>query len=632
MSVRLKTGSACKNCGHTTVDRFSTAGEVSCTRCGVVLEENPIVSEVQFGESSSGAAMVQGAMVGADQARANYGNGRQNALESREQTLVNGKRKIRRIAAALRIPEYISDAAGEWFKLALTQNFVQGRRSQNVLAACLYVACRKEKTHHMLIDFSSRLQISVYSLGATFLKMVKALSIMNLPLADPSIFIQHFAEKLDFKEMCTKVVRDAVKLAQRMSNDWIHEGRRPAGVAGACVLLAARMNNFRRTHSEIVAVAHVGEVTLQRRLNEFKNTKSGELSVAQFRNSEGTEEANPPSFQRNRSLETKIQQQLKEKQSDFEDIERVLNETKLGREKRSASQGQKRTLEEEDNDSQNEEEAIEAPRKRRLRTRERVDVDDEAEIGEDGDDADEVERGEDEADEDVEPSIIEDTESSTADSNQRPRAVAAREEKRRLLNLMLVDCDLSIEEINQELSKILNRKQKDLKNSMYVNPSEGVDEFTEKFDLDKPRNLVKNLPKTQEILSKISSEIELTELDDDIETLSSTLTEEERKVKERLWTGLNHDFLVAQEKKRLKHEADILAGNTSGSARKRKPRNSTSNVNDIAMDDAFNSIGVDAITGEPLSAGESARREFIKKPFSKKINYNTLDDLFEKGL
>ena len=54
---------------------------MSCLRCGTVLEENPIVSEVQFGESSSGAAMVQGAMVGADQARATFAGGRQNAME-----------------------------------------------------------------------------------------------------------------------------------------------------------------------------------------------------------------------------------------------------------------------------------------------------------------------------------------------------------------------------------------------------------------------------------------------------------------------------------------------------------------------------------------------------------------------
>ena len=65
---------------------------------------------------------------------------------SREQTLSNGKRKIKRIAAALKIPDYIAEAAGEWFRLALTLNFVQGRRSNNVLHACMLLAVKKEPT------------------------------------------------------------------------------------------------------------------------------------------------------------------------------------------------------------------------------------------------------------------------------------------------------------------------------------------------------------------------------------------------------------------------------------------------------------------------------------------------------
>lgn len=38
-------------------------------------------------------------------------------------------------------------------------NFVQGRRTQYVVAACLYSACRMEKTSHMLIDFSDLLEV-----------------------------------------------------------------------------------------------------------------------------------------------------------------------------------------------------------------------------------------------------------------------------------------------------------------------------------------------------------------------------------------------------------------------------------------------------------------------------------------
>ncbi|RLV90194.1 Transcription factor IIIB 70 kDa subunit [Spathaspora sp. JA1] len=529
---------ACKNCGHTSfaLNRYTAASDIACQRCGTVLEENPIVSEVQFGESSNGAAIVQGSMIGADQARANFG-GRQNAMESREQTLLNAKRKIRRIAASLQIPDYIAEAAGEWFRLALTLNFVQGRRSNNVLATCLYVACRKEKTHHMLIDFSSRLQISVYSLGATFLKMVKALHITSLPLADPSLFIQHFAEKLDFRDKNTKVVKDAVKLAHRMSSDWIHEGRRPAGIAGACVLLAARMNNFRRTHAEIVAVAHVGEETLQRRLNEFKRTRAAELTVKSFRENEGEiESSNPPSFDKNRAKEKKISKKLEDVAiQTFHEMNKEAPEKVLPREE---------------------------------------------------------------------------------------------EEKQSLLKTILSDNPLTKESINQEMDRILNIKKNKLKESLYETPYELA--AIEETDLNKiwklnwPKNLVKNLPKTGEILERVSSEAELNSDDDDDIVLESKLSEAEIKIKERIWTGLNQDFLLEQERKRLKQEADELTGNTSAQPRKKRQRSGIP----PELNEDLSGIELDQ-EGNPTNAKDSAMMYFSKIPVSKKLNYENLTRLFE---
>lgn len=537
----------CKTCGHTQFDvnRYTAAGDVSCLRCGTVMEENPIVSEVQFGESSSGAAMVQGAMVGADQARATFAGGRQNAMESREQTLSNGKRKIKRIAAALKIPDYIAEAAGEWFRLALTLNFVQGRRSNNVLATCLYVACRKERTHHMLIDFSSRLQISVYSLGATFLKMVKALHITSLPLADPSLFIQHFVEKLDFKEKATKVAKDAVKLAHRMAADWIHEGRRPAGIAGACVLLAARMNNFRRSHAEIVAVSHVGEETLQRRLNEFKKTKAGTLSVKSFREVENLESSNPPSFEKNRAMELKISKKLQQQQTDnFEDLSKMTEEEK-----------------------------------------------------------------------------------------QSVFGKLSKEEaqKQLLMNTILSDITITTENLNDQMDRILKMKKSSLENSLYKTPYElalanGSEQDPSKiWNINKPKNLVANLPKTDDILQNVSSEVELNSDDDDEIVLESKLTEEEVAIKERIWTGLNHDYLVEQEKKRLKQEADELTGNTSkSSSGNRRKRNKSSLPAELRKE--LGDIDLDE-DGTPRSAADSAKMYISKTSVSKKINYDSLKGL-----
>lgn len=104
----------------------------------------------------------------------------------------------------------------------------------------------------------------MFVLGATFLKLIRVLCI-KLPLIDPSIYISRFAAALDFGEYTQRVAHDAVRLVQRMDRDWIRTGRRPAGICGACLLIAARINGFRRTTREVIYVAKVAEITINTR-------------------------------------------------------------------------------------------------------------------------------------------------------------------------------------------------------------------------------------------------------------------------------------------------------------------------------------------------------------------------------
>lgn len=708
----------CKNCGCTEFqqDLQANAGDIVCVNCGTVQIENPIVSEVSFGESSTGAATVHGAMISKDSARANFNM--RNAMESKEQTLQNAKKNISYLARAMKIPEYIQESASGWFKLALVQNFVQGRRSQNVIAACLYVACRHEKTHHLLIDFSLRLQLSVYSLGSTYLKLVRALQIQKLPLADPSLFIQHFAEKLSFGEHTAKVCRDAAKIAHRMSSDWIYEGRRPAGIAGACVLLAARMNNFRRTHAEIVSVARVGEETIQKRLNEFKKTTSGTLSVLDFRNSNDTKDSLPPSFQKNRLIERKLRALLKQRE---ETLKKYKKSARGGRlfdalfvndpESRPRSVEPKsepvlrlRTV--------SRQASVEPEKSRKQRRLERLDAGSDAngavgsqpesqpESRSEGqsegqsegvaegttegttegqsesssETSDEENNENEEVDNDLfDPSDLEELSSDSepeepektkpeksgrlggleTSQRLRPRSFRATSQMddfsdvrelplgRRtktisaetdpLLRSVLAGGDLTEEDLEIALDRILEGQKKRYKSSLYVTPRETSTEPNLEDDINRPRNLVKNNPTTSQILLIVPDDEELDSADDDDEVDTFKLSELEAREKEKIWTALNHDFLIAQEKRRLKIEADELAGNTSGQGKRRRrvKENDMDHVlDDPAVVSAMNKIGED---GKPISASESAKMMLEKKSFSKKINYKHLDDLFEQA-
>jgi len=56
------------------------------------------------------------------------------------------------------------------------------------------------------------------------------------------------------------------------------------------------MNNFRRSVREVVYVVKVADLTIQKRLDEFKDTKSGDLTVEEFRNIWLEQAHDPPSY------------------------------------------------------------------------------------------------------------------------------------------------------------------------------------------------------------------------------------------------------------------------------------------------------------------------------------------------
>eukprot|EP00965_Chrysotila_dentata_P002987 96677-Pleurochrysis_carterae.AAC.1 len=156
----------CSQCGGTDIEIDASRGDAVCIQCGNVLEENTIVNEVTFAQDAGGGSSVVGQFVSATPGR-NVGLGFNR--ESREVAFANGQRHISQLAAALRLADHHQEAANRLFHLAVQHNFIQGRKTQHVIAACLYTVCRREKTAHLLIDYSDVLQTNVYLLGKSSL-------------------------------------------------------------------------------------------------------------------------------------------------------------------------------------------------------------------------------------------------------------------------------------------------------------------------------------------------------------------------------------------------------------------------------------------------------------------------------
>ncbi|KAI9893469.1 MAG: transcription factor TFIIIB subunit brf1 [Vezdaea aestivalis] len=278
-------------------------GQQVCITCGTVVNDANIVSEVQFGESSSGAAVVEGVFIGPNEghARATIPGGNRISLgiDSREKSDQNGRQKIAEIGAALSIHQPTRDTAFRIWMLCTGHNFIQGRRINQVAAVCLYIACRKMEKENklMLIDFSDLIHVNVFKLGHVYTTLLQTVGgFGGVPSINIENLVYRFVEKLDLGDSKLKVAGDAVRLVQRMKKDWMAVGRRPAGVVGASVLLAARMNNFNRSVREMVHVAKVTDMTINKRLEEFKVTASSNLTIDEFRVMELEREHDPPAF------------------------------------------------------------------------------------------------------------------------------------------------------------------------------------------------------------------------------------------------------------------------------------------------------------------------------------------------
>ena len=49
----------------------------------------------------------------------------------------------------------------------------------------------------------------------------------------------------------------ALRLVSRMKKDWMHFGRRPSGLCGAALLIAARLHAFNRSVYDVIKVRSV---------------------------------------------------------------------------------------------------------------------------------------------------------------------------------------------------------------------------------------------------------------------------------------------------------------------------------------------------------------------------------------
>lgn len=387
------------------------------------------------------------------------------------------------------------------------------------------------------------------------------------------------------------------------------QGRQPAGLCGACIILAARMNNFRRTVREVVYVVKVADSTINSRLYEYKKTPSSVLTVNQFREFGLRVKPNtlPPAIWR---------------REEKEERKRRREEVAAGADCADSAEAL-----EDSGDSEPEAGPSTAPTRKSKRRKTN-----------DGDSQEVALQGE---SSNISPRGSVDAAAFDGSNDNMLEHVAATEEEVEATGIAPDD-----------LAYVLPKKKRGRpkKRSPVVIPPEELEieeqiegliqqeiiDWEQKFkDVatspeDSPHPLLRQSGwSAQQIaraeldrrdIEEVSTDPEIgDEYDDDPDIATCILGPEEVRIKERIWIMENAEWLREQQKKLLEAELD----KARDLPKKPKQTRQRNRMGDGAV-----------LEGQPAASAADAAHKMLKKrgkPFSNHINYDRLKELFPMG-
>lgn len=423
-----------------------------------------------------------------------------------------------------------------------------------------------------------------------------------VPPINPEDLILRFAERLEFGPETMRVANDAVRIVQRMNRDWMTPGRRPAGVCGAALILAARMNNFRRSVREIVYVVRVQEQTIFNRLDEFKATESGALTVEEFRSIDLERTADPPAFTQDKDGKKKRGRKRKQIDDEFGDDGDGIEPTVISSRATSTCPSEANSQ-------------LDTPAK----TQKQAQLDSQKMPP---------------PPLPVDPSLLaaspqrpsETHSSPPGNSNsikttaeppsKRKRGRPARAKNRKTPPASQTSDDLPSNFNDPSLGSDLTAALTDPMNLEHATALTSALEFAS--DPSSPPATQQEIPVKPRLPIPDTEVISDSEFADDLEVSNCLLTPSEVAIKTRIWTHENREYLRAQSAKILKQQLAEENGTARVIIRRRRRRK--------RIGDMTAYIGEDGQEGMPIAGSpqEAVMKMMGQRGYSKKINYETI--------
>ena len=280
-----KQSNLCPECGGSII-LIEEKGETVCGQCGLIIKERSVdhshsgkrayTNQEKNSREQTGAPISillpdMGLSTVIDKQKINNPDLKRAAkwntrITWQKRNLLIASTELKRISSNLNLPNHVKEEGMRLYIEAFKRKLLRGRSINAMVAACLYLACRKKDIPRTLQEILEEASVTAKDVRRSISILIRELN-FKTQSTDPVALIPRYISDLGLDseiEILTKKI-----LTTYISNFSI-SGKDPKGLCAGAIYLACRIKDLELTQQQIVNSIGVTEVTLRSRYKELK--------------------------------------------------------------------------------------------------------------------------------------------------------------------------------------------------------------------------------------------------------------------------------------------------------------------------------------------------------------------------
>jgi transcription initiation factor TFIIB len=190
-------------------------------------------------------------------------------INAKDRNLKSAFTQLNSIKHKLGLSNAIVEKSFYIYKKASSSGLIQGRRTEGILSASIYLACKELEIPKTLKEISDISNVKVKSISKYSRLLIFQLGLKPIPLIDPIKCIVKIANNLKLEE---KIKHKAIKIMKEVMKEEIHVGKNPLSIAASTIYAVCKtIEEDDKTQIEIANSAGISAAVVRDRYNDIIN-------------------------------------------------------------------------------------------------------------------------------------------------------------------------------------------------------------------------------------------------------------------------------------------------------------------------------------------------------------------------